>query len=49
MSKGRKNTFCVVVFIVWRVESPFTLAQINLDLNVAVPLITVMILDKIIE
>lgn len=48
MSKGRKNTFCVVVFIVWRVESPFTLAQINLDLNVAVPL-TVMILDKIIE
>lgn len=48
MSEGRKDTFCVTVFTVWRVESPITLEQINLDLNVALPLITFMILDKIV-
>lgn len=49
MSEGRRNPFCVVAFIVWRLESPFTVEQINLDLNVALPLITVMILDKTIK
>lgn len=48
---GRKESesFCVVAFIVWSVGKPIYRVRLTLDLNVALPLITVMILDKTIK